>query len=207
LLWTMTSSLVPLNEIHSDNFMDYGFQVFINVTIGSIIGFIGNVILLTVASAGALMNNQIGLSSAMMLDPGSKQQVALLETLFGFIGVIVFLNIGGLYWIISALSRSFTVFPLTLVRQDFLHQISLDYLIHISGNSLTIAVQMIAPIMVVTIATDLILGIVNRTAQQIQVFQLSFALKPCIGFAVFLTTLPIFLKLVENFLSDYALIF
>jgi len=83
----------------------------------------------------------------------------------------------------------------------------MDYLVQITGNALMIGTQLVAPVMVVTIAVDLILGVINRTAQQIQVFQLSFALKPSIGMAVFLITLPIFLKVLENYLTDYASIF
>lgn len=207
LVWTFPAGLAHTKIIAADNTMWYGLQVFMNTSIGFLIGFIATTIMDTINAAGSLMNNQIGLSSAMMFDPGSRQQVALLEKLFAFIGLMVLFYIGGIYWIIGALIRSFEVFPLDAVQQDIVGKISLDYLIQITGNTLSIGLQLIAPVMVVTMAIDLILGIVNRTAQQIQVFQLSFALKPCIGLGAFLATLPIFIKLLENYLSDYASIF
>lgn len=182
-------------------------QLVMNITIGALLGFIANMILLTVYSAGNVMNNQIGLSSAMLLDPSSGTQTMLLEQLFGLLTIITFIHLGGVHWMIMALMRSFTLFPLYNVQQPIMQVINLDYLIEISGNTLTVAVQMVAPIMVVTMAIDLILGIVNRAAQQMPVFQLSFALKPAIGIAIFLMTLPIFMNSLANYLTDHANIF
>ena len=51
------------------------------------------------------------------------------------------------------------------------------------------------------------LGIVNRTAQQMPVFQLSFALKPSIGIAIMLLTLTTFIQALSDYLNDYAKIF
>lgn len=208
LVWTVAADPAQSGLINSvDNLHWYLLQVIVNATVGLFIGFVATTIMEAVNAAGSLMNNQIGLSSAMMFDPSTRQQVALTERIFSFIALMVFFHIGGLYWIINAIVRSFEVFPLFSVQPDLVGQISLDYLIQISGNTLAIATNLVAPVIVVTMAVDLILGIVNRTAQQIQVFQLSFALKPCIGMAAFLATLPIFLKLVENYLTDHASIF
>lgn len=207
LLWVLPVNPSQASRMISEDTMLYTLQVFINASIGFFLGFIATAIMDVVGAAGSMMNNQIGLSSAMMFDPSTRQQVALTEKLFSFIALLVFFHIGGAYWIISALKRSFEIFPLYTLQPDFTGQVSLDYIIQITGNSIAIATQLVAPILVVTMAIDLILGIVNRTAQQIQVFQLSFALKPCIGIAAFLLTLPIFIKLLENYLSDYAAIF
>ncbi len=205
LLWTLPGGQAGF--ANSNNPMWYTLQIFINITVGAFIAFIASVIFETVSSAGSLMNIQIGLAAGMMFDPGTHQQVPLTEKLFSFIAVVIFFHVGGMYWIISALSRSFEIFPIYSVQPDFVRQISLDYLVQISGNTITIALQFVAPILVVTMAVDLLLGIVNRTAQQIQIYQLSFGLKPGIGFAVLLITLPIFIHMIQNFLSDYSAIF
>lgn len=193
--------------ISSDNILWYVLQLLMNATVGLFIGMIAAWIMEAVNAAGSMMNNQIGLSSAMMFDPSSRQQVAILDKLFGFIGLTVFFQIGGLYWLISALHRSFEIFPVYSIRPDIIGNVSIDYLVTITGNSLVIGTILVAPVIVVTIAVDMILGIVNRTAQQIQVFQLSFGLKPSIGMAAFLLTMPIFLKLLEHYFNDYARIF
>ena len=90
----------------------YSIQILINITIGAIIGFIADCILEVINSAGDLMNNQIGLSSAMLFDPGRGAQVALLDKFFSFLGMMVFFELGGVYWLINAINRSFHVFPI-----------------------------------------------------------------------------------------------
>jgi flagellar biosynthesis protein FliR len=207
LMWTMVPDSPKIFTYHSDNLWMYSLQIFANVSVGALIGFISATIYYAINAAGSIMNNQIGLSSAMLFDPGSQQQVALLEKVLGMVGLIALFNMGGHYWLLSALQRSFEVFPVHTAQPDIIGKINLNYLAHITGNTITIGLVLVSPVMVVTMGVDLILGIVNRTAQQIQVFQLSFALKPLIGLGAFLLSLPIFIKVLEYYLSDYARIF
>ena len=181
--------------------------IFMNITVGLTLGFISDLIMKTVSAAGSMMNNQIGLSSAITFDPSSRTQVMIIDRLFSFIGLMLFFHLGGAYWVIQALERSFDVFPLFSIYQDIANEISIKYVILISSNIIIIATQFVAPIIVVTMSIDLILGIVNRTAQQMPVFQLSFAMKPSIGVAVMLATLPIFLQSLKNFLTDFHLFY
>ncbi len=182
-------------------------QLIMNITIGALIGFIANMILQVVYSAGNLMNNQIGLSSAMIMDPSSGRQTMILESLFAFLTLAAFMELGGLHWMILALEKSLRLFPLFQIQHNIPAIISMDYLNMLSGNVISVAVTMMAPILVVTLCVDIMLGIVNRTAQQMPVFQLSFALKPSVGVAVLLVTLPIFINVLLDFLNDYAGVF
>jgi flagellar biosynthesis protein FliR len=185
----------------------YLLQMFMNITVGAFIGFIADMILQAAYSAGNTMNNQIGLSSAMIMDPSQGKQTMLLETMFSYITIVIFIYLGGIHWMIMALKRSFDTFPLYTIQQPIAQVIDLSYLITLSSNVVLIGVQLVAPIIVVTMAVDLMLGIVNRTAQQMPVFQLSFALKPSIGIAIMLMTLTTFIKALSDYLNDYSKIF
>ncbi|HEY9746405.1 MAG TPA: flagellar biosynthetic protein FliR [Oculatellaceae cyanobacterium] len=185
----------------------YLLQLVLNLVIGALIGFIADMILQAAYSAGNLMNNQIGLSSAMIMDPANGRQSMILEALFGYIVTLLFIYLGGVQWMILALKRSLELFPLHAVQPAITRVIDISYLVTLSGNVLLIGVQLISPVIVVTMAVDIMLGIVNRTAQQMPVFQLSFALKPAIGIAVMLLTLSTFFQALSNYLNDYAKIF
>lgn len=204
--WMVTpDQMGPLSQ--SGQYAPYLIELVLNIVIGALLGFIADMILQAAYAAGNIMNNQIGLSSAMIMDPSSGKQAMLLETLFNNITILLFIDLGGVHWMLSALKRSFEIFPLYAMQHPITQVISLEYLIHVSANILLIGVQLVSPIMVVTMAVDLILGIMNRTAQQMPVFQLSFALKPSIGIAVMLMTLTTFLQALSNFLNEYARIF
>lgn len=185
----------------------YIVQIFINLGVGLLVGFIGQMILEGITSAGALANNQMGLSAAMTFDPSSRQQVSILDKLFGFIALMLFFHINGMHWMLAAINKTFTIIPLWQSKPNFAELISGPMIIHLSGQTLDAALLMIAPIFIVTIGLDLILGIVNRTAQQIQVFQLSYALKPAVGLAIFWMTLPNFLDLARQYLEQSFKVF
>ncbi|MEM0950590.1 MAG: flagellar biosynthetic protein FliR [Cyanobacteria bacterium P01_H01_bin.74] len=208
IMLSFTVSPHPAGVVNNmDAYPVYMLQILLNVVVGAFIGFIANMILQVINAAGNVLNNQIGLSSAMIMDPSQGSQTMLLETLFSFIAIGVFLYLGGMYWLINALHHSLEVFPLYSVTHDFRTAIDLSYLVHLSSHVLSIGVQMVSPAIVVTMAVDLMLGVVNRTAQQIPVFQLSFALKPSIGLATMWITLTIFMQMVIEHLNYYAKIF
>lgn len=206
LTWMVPPDMTgPLSR--GEQYPPYLIQLVLNIVVGALLGFMTDMILQAAYAAGSFMNNQIGLSSAMIMDPSSGKQTMLLETLFNNLTILLFIELGGVHWMLSALKRSFEVFPLYAMSQPIVQTISLDYLVTVSGNILLIGVQLVSPIMVVTMAVDMILGIMNRTAQQMPVFQLSFALKPCIGIAIMLMTLNTFLQALSNFLNEYSKIF
>lgn len=201
-LTTGTPDTAPRGYVGQNDAFGFMLALIMNATVGTFLGFASDLIMKTIGSAGSMMNNQVGLSSAMMFDPTSRSQVMLLEKLFTFLGTLLFIQIGGFTWILGALRRSFDLFPLYHLHPDFSQTVDLGTLIHLSGDTITMGVQLVAPVMVVTIAIDLILGIMNRTAQQIPVFQLSFAVKPCIGISVLIATLPLMVNAMAQYLKQ-----
>lgn len=205
LFWLIPPS--PHGAYSEGQYGPYLLQLVMNIFVGALIGFIADMILQAAYSAGNLMNNQIGLSAATILDPANGRQSMILEALFGYLTTLIFIYIGGVQWMVMALKRSFDVFPLYTVNQPITQVIDVSYLVMVSGNVLLVGVQLVAPVMIVTMAMDIMLGVVNRTAQQIPVFQLSFAIKPAVGIAIMLLTLSTFMQALGNFLNDHANIF
>jgi flagellar biosynthetic protein FliR len=181
--------------------------VAVNLMIGAIVGFIPRMFMETISAAGALANNQIGLSSANMLDPTTKTNSGLLAPLFNFLGVLLYLQIGGVELMLKAFTRTLTLFPLTQPMPQLFNVITMDYLIYTSGQVLTAGLLIAGPFFVVTMVVDLMLGIVNRVAQQIPEYQLSFATKPVVGILVFILVLPAMVASIRNFLLTVARVF
>jgi flagellar biosynthesis protein FliR len=179
----------------------------LNITIGVLLGFIANLGLEMVSAAGALANSEIGLSAAAMMDPSKGTQTQLMETLYSYIAIILFIDMGGVYWLIHAIKRSLEIFPLMSTNLDLIHKISLNYLVTMTGDVTLIAVELVAPILVVMIAMDVMLGVVNRTAQQIPVFQLSAAIKPAVGLGIIMVTMTTFIEILGHYLRAHCRFF
>ena len=171
-------------------------QIIMNIVIGAVMGFSSDMVMQAIYAAGSMMTNQIGLSSAMMMDPTTKQQGMIMQTVFSFIALVVFLELDGLHWIIRGFAQSLEVFPIQGVTTNIFAHIQVEKLLELSSNTLTMAVMFIAPIMVTTISVDIMLGVVNRAAQQIPVFQISFGVKPSIGSLMLFLTFFTFIDVV-----------
>ena len=179
----------------------------LNIVGGMLIGFIANCIVQAISAAGDMINMQMGLSSAMVLDPTIGAQVSILGSFFGLLAVILFIHIGGVYWLINALHRSFEIFPVYANAIPMGQLINKEYLITITSNVLYVGLQIAAPVLLATLGQDLILGIISKTAPQVNVFQLSFLFKPVLGAAILLWIMPIIVNVINDYFLSFAKIF
>lgn len=184
---------------------DHSFilAIVLNFAVGAMIGFMARLILLAIDAGADMINMQMGLSSAMVLDPSTQTQVSILEKLFSILGIIIFIQLGGIYWLFQAFMRSFEIFPLYAVSIPLDKIVNMDYLIDMTSNVLYMGLQIASPILLATLGQDIILGIISKTAPQVNVFQLSFLFKPVLGAAIIIWILP----MLVNIISDYFLSF
>ena len=182
-------------------------SILLNFVVGAIIGYTAQLILLAVDAGADMINMQMGLSSAMVLDPTSNSQVSILTKLFSLLGVLIFIHLGGVYWLIKAFVRSFEIFPLFATSFDLKTLVNLDYLVEMSSNVLYMGLQIASPILLATLGQDIILGVISKTAPQVNVFQLSFLFKPVLGAAIMVWILPMLLNVISDYFLSYANIF
>lgn len=179
----------------------------LNIVGGMLVGFIANCIVLAISAAGDMINMQMGLSSAMVLDPTVGTQVSILGNFFGLLAVILFIDVGGVYWLINALHRSFEIFPVYAMAIPMDRLINKEYLVTLTSNVLYIGLQIASPVLLATLGQDLILGIISKTAPQVNVFQLSFLFKPVLGAAILLWIMPVIVNIINDYFMSYARIF
>ena len=168
-------------------------SILLNFVVGAIIGYIAQLILLAIDAGADMINMQMGLSSAMVLDPTTSSQVSILTRIISLLGILIFMNIGGVYWLIKAFLRSFEIF--------------MDYLIKMSSNVLYMGLQIASPVLLATLGQDIILGVISKTAPQVNVFQLSFLFKPVFGAAIMVWILPMLMNVISDYFLTYSKIF
>ena len=100
----------------------------LNFAVGAIIGYIAQLLILAIEAGGDMINTQMGLSSAMVMDPTTNSQTSILSRVITLLGIIIFIELGGFYWMINALIRSFEIFPLYAVSIPLEKIINMDYL-------------------------------------------------------------------------------
>lgn len=179
----------------------------LNFGFGALIGYIANCILAAVSSGGDMINTQMGLSSAMIMDPSTKSQTSLMSNFFSILAMLIFIYSGGVYWLFNALIRSFEIYPMYSVNFHFEEIINLQFLSEITANVLFMGLHIAGPILLATLAQDIILGIISKTAPQVNVFSLSFLFKPVMGAFILIVILPMLINVITDYLTSYSTIF
>ncbi len=181
--------------------------LFLNFFFGAIIGFVANCILAAVLTGGDMINTQMGLSSAMIMDPSTKSQVSIMANYFSVLAMLIFIYSGGIYWLFNAFIKSFSLYPIYGTSFHFEKIINVSYLSNLTGNILFMGLHIASPILLATLGQDIILGIISKTAPQVNVFSLSFLFKPVMGAFILIVILPALINVITNYITSYANLF
>ncbi|NBV42795.1 flagellar biosynthetic protein FliR [bacterium] len=155
--------------------------------VGAMIGFVTDLLIVGIEFAGSLMDTQAGLSVASMLDPSSGRSLALISLILKWTATMLFLIIDGHHLVLSALMESYRLLP---IGSPINYSQGAYYLANLGTYIFFLGVQLSAPIMLVIFMVDFGMGMLNKVAEQVNVFQLGFQVKPSVGLFVFLMTAP-----------------
>lgn len=183
------------------------YDIMMNIVFGALVGWVAQCILTAIEAGGDMINMQMGLSAATVLDPTTQNQSSILGKFFSLVGLLIFISVGGVYWLFQAFIRGFEVFPLYAHSFSLQAIVNMDYVIRITSNVLFMGMQIAAPVLLATLGQDIILGIISKTAPQVNVFQLSFLFKPVLGAAILIWILPMLLNVINDYFVSYSHIF
>ena len=179
---------VPLPKQLPTTLIEFLLALVLEVLLGTAIGFVSQVIILAIQAAGELMDMQMGLSVARMLDPAFGAEISVVGRFIQLVGLLLFLILNGHLLILSILMRSFQLIPVggaINFSPGFAQQ-----MINLGAQLWLIAAQLAAPVVLIIFLSDFAFGMVSRVAPQVNVFMLGFQVKPSLGFLMFLLTLP-----------------
>lgn len=179
----------------------------LNVLFGALMAYIANCILNIVEAGGDMINMQMGLNAASVFDPTTSQQSSVMGRFFALFGLLLFINLGGFYWLFSAFVRSFDVFPIWATGFDIEKLINIPYLVELTSNVLYVGLQIAAPVLLATLGQDIILGVISRTAPQVNVFTMSFLFKPIVGCAILMWIMGSLVNVVNDYFLAFSNIF
>ena len=169
------------------------------VLVGVIIGFVSNLIFVTVGMAASITGLQVGFRAANLFDPMTTAPTTALEQFYTLMTIALFLAINGHHWLLLGLSRTFEVAPLgTFVMQP----VTVERLVFLTGETFVAAVRIAMPVMGAMLLADMGLGIVARAVPQIQVFFLGLPLKEAFGFTAIALALVLTMPLVKKLLGS-----
>ncbi|MBB6636716.1 flagellar biosynthetic protein FliR [Cohnella thailandensis] len=161
------------------------------VMAGLIIGYVCYMFFTIVQTSGAIMDMQMGLSMANIIDPLTGLSVPIMGNLKNMLLMLVFLAINGHHYLIRALMDSYNWLPLDNNLFGIINGGTLtEFLARTFADTFLLALQISAPLVVAMFLLDLALALLTRAAPQFQVFVIGVPIKILIGLAILILILP-----------------
>jgi flagellar biosynthesis protein FliR len=187
----------PFATAHQDSAMQAILLLGSEATYGLALGIIIGVLFATVKLAGRIVEDQMGMTMAEILDPLTDEQGLPLASLLEMVFIIAFLSANGHHLFLKILHRSFELFPAgkmpsiaTLVGN-----------IYEAGTMmLTAGLQLAAPILAALLLLLVILAILARVVPDMDIFFISFPIRIALG----LVMLTAFVPFIDGFVSETA---
>lgn len=180
---------LPGASVHSSWWLLCGLLVFKEILLGVLLGFLAGMLFWAVQCAGFFMDNQRGASQAEETDPMTGEQTSPLGSFLFQCAVYLFFSGGAFLAFLGVLYASYEIWPVTVllplqtlsdIRLPFFFVEQVDWLMR---TMLLLA----APVVAACLLTDLSLGLVSRSAPQLNVYVLAMPVKSAV--AMFLLVL------------------
>ena len=157
-------------------------ELFIGLAMG--LGFY--ILFAGMSLAGELIGHVGGLQASQVFDPVSGDQVPLMARAFQFMAITVFALIGGLNVLVMALLDTFTTIPIGTI--GFQPDVAFS-LVVILNMSFDLSLRVAAPVLVATLASMFVIGLLGKTLPQLNLMSVGFSINSMLMFVVFSLTL------------------
>ena len=182
----LTSIAMPGQHIPTDPLPVVELLV-VNMLVGLLLAFTVSLVFAAIQTAGGLADIVSGFSFGATVDPINGNQGGTFAELYGLIGVMLFIAIGGDAWLLHGLTRTFELVPLT--KGPHIGSIVAGAETAFSAMFVA-AVEVAAPMILALMITDVAFGLVSKVVPQMNVFSVAFPLKVGVSLLVVSASLP-----------------
>lgn len=151
--------------------------------VGGTLGLVFGGAMWAFEAAGQIIDTKVGSSMAQVLDPLSGHQTSLTGAFLARLAGFVFMAGGGFLLMAGVLLDSFALWPLAAPLPDLRRAGALLFEAEF-GRIMRLALLVAAPSLLMLYLVEGVLGLVNRFAQQLNVFSLSMSLKSVVAVLV-----------------------
>lgn len=160
--------------------------VIAEMMVGIALGMIVRILFSAASMAGSIVNMQVGLASALVIDPGMGGQSPLLARFITLAAILVCMALGIHHLWIASIVKSYTLFPVGGVpAADQFTMLAIRTI----SQATALAVSMAAPLILYGAVFNLGLGLAARMAPAIQVFFITQPLNLMLGISLIAITL------------------
>jgi len=168
-----------------------GIAVVAELLIGLAIGLVVTVIFAGLQLAGLAISQQMGISLAEVFNPDFGDSSEVVSMLYYWVGMMIFLAIGGHRLLIGSVLDSFRTVPLGGFA---VNEKVMGLLTGAMTASVLMAFKMSLPVVLALFLTSVSMGLINRTVPQLNILTAGFALRTSLGMLLAAATLMAMMK-------------
>ena len=168
--------------------------------VGMTIGFIVAVYFAAFSFAAELFSVQMGLSITMVFDPQAQIEVPVIGQLFSLFAVLVFIGVGAHHHVLNGIWSTYTSLPVLEISRasgPFAQGVAAAFVAMFSA-----ALKIALPIISVAFLISLSMGILGKTAPQLNLLMLGFPIQILVGLTVMLACLPFIFRFMGAVISQ-----
>jgi flagellar biosynthetic protein FliR len=157
------------------------------VLVGVSLGFAVRIVFAAVEFAGEVIGLQMGMNFATFFNPMSGGEETAVSRFYGVSIAWLFIVSGGHLLVIAAVVQSFSAFPVAGDSFAFLRALEPQ---RWGAEIFRLGLWIALPLVAMLLFTNLVLGVISRVAQQMNIFAIGFPITLGVGLAGVLATLP-----------------
>lgn len=167
--------------------------------VGVALGFSLQVVFAAAELAGDMIGLQMGLSFASFIDPQRNEQTPIVGSFLGLLMMLLFFTVNGHLLLIGALADSFASLPVGI---NGLHWMEWRRLVGAGALVFSFGLQIALPVIAALILANLALGVLTRSAPQLNLFAVGFPVTLMVGMLVLLLVMPHLMPVLERVLES-----
>ena len=185
LLAIVVFQTVKYEELEYSGTFSFGLLIAIEVIAGIILGYVANICTMILALAGNLVDMEIGFSMAQSMNNINNVNTTITGNFYTYIVYMVMLVSDMHLYILKAIIDSFNLINIGKIRiatniYEVMAQFLVDYFV--------ISFRIILPVFFAMLLTNAVLGIMAKTAPQMNMFVVGMQLKVIVGLVVLFFT-------------------
>lgn len=169
------------------------------IVIGVAIGLVMRIVFAVVQAAGEFIGLKMGLAFASFFDTASGTNIMVLSRIFYMITLLMFVALNGHLMVLETLVMSFQSLPIGI---DTLNANAFEIIARYGGTIFASGMLMALPVMAPLLVISLGLGILNRSAPQLTVFNIGFPTSLIVGIILLMVVMTDLKRFLERLFSD-----
>lgn len=190
--------LVPDKSLVISSVLVFTIEAIKELLIGFIIGYIIQLFLSAILTAGEMIDMQVGISMSKIYDPSSNVSMPLSASIINLMFILIFFAANGHLTLIQIFTKLALVVP---YGGELITAGMAQSLVSMFSMILIYAVKMSLPILAAELVTEIAIGLVMKAVPQIDIFTVNVQLKVLLGFGIMIIMVPAMAAFLEKLMT------